>query len=362
MRKNSWRVGAIAAAAAALAAIGAGVSSGAPSATKGQLIIFGPTSSNNYVAQLYKGARETARKQGYSLKIVENNFDQSEEDNQVQQQLSSGSQPLAYGWWPSDNKAGIGSQRALAQSGIPVFMVNQLPIKGTEKYWVAYAGVNDVLNGFVAGQSTVKARNALVKSGQKLHSKGGNAIVVGFPAGYSAGTDRDKGFNQAIKGSGIKVIAEQPAGFDPAAGYKIGSQMIAANKSKGIDLVYAHNSALSDGVIQALEEQGYKPGTDVMVVGGTCHGNIKPLVQGKEFATGLQAARLEGVYMLQAIGRYLQTKKVVPGVLQSPALPNRAPPIVTVHRYNFIPNPPVYKSNVNKIRLWGYSVKQLCTY
>jgi hypothetical protein len=33
-----------------------------------------------------------------------------------------------------------------------------------------------------------------------------------------------------------------------------------------------------------------------------------------------------------------------------------------VHRYNFIPNPPVYKSNVNKIRLWGYSVKQLCTY
>jgi hypothetical protein len=66
--------------------------------------------------------------------------------------------------------------------------------------------------------------------------------------------------------------------------------------------------------------------------------------------------------MLQAMGRYLQTKKVVPGVLQSPPLRNRIPPIGQVHRYNFIPNPPVYKSNVGKIRLWGYSVKQLCTY
>jgi ribose transport system substrate-binding protein len=361
MRRNAWRIGALAVTAAAVAAAVIGVGSGAAQ-SKGLIIIFGPTSSNNYVAQLYKGARETAKRQGYDLKIVQNNFDQSEEDNQVQQQLSSGTKPLAYGWWPSDNKAGIGSQRALARSGVPVFMVNQLPIKGTEKYWVAYAGVNDVLNGFVAGQMLLKGRAALVAGGHKLHSRGGNVIVVGFPAGYSAGTDRDKGFRQATKNAGLRILGEQPAGFDPAAGYKIGSQLIAANKSKGIDLVYAHNSALDDGVIQALEEAGLKPGKDVMAVGGTCHGNIKPLVQGKEFGTGLQAARLEGVYMLEAIGRYLQTKKVAPGVLQAPSSPTKVPPVNVVHRYNFIPNPAVYRSNVNKIRLWGFSVKQLCTY
>jgi ABC-type sugar transport system substrate-binding protein len=361
MRKTAWRFGGLALIAAVTAAVAVGASSGAPKA-KGQIIIFGPTSSNNYVAQLYKGARSTAASLGYDLKIVENNFDQSEEDNQVQQQLASGSKPLAYGWWPSDNKAGIGSQRVLAQSGIPVFMVNQLPIKGTEKYWVAYAGVNDVFNGFVAGQMLLKARAALKASGHTLHSPGGNVIVVGFPAGYSAGSDRDKGFKQATKGSGIKILGEQPAGFDPAAGYKIGSQLIAANKSKGIDLVYAHNSALDDGVIQALGEAGLKPGVDVMAVGGTCHGNIKPLVAGQEYGTGLQAARLEGVYMLEAIGRYLVTKKVVPGAFQAPALPDKIPAITQVHRYNFIPNPPVYKTNVNKIKLWGFTVKQLCTY
>jgi ABC-type sugar transport system substrate-binding protein len=361
MSGKALRFGLVAILAAAVAAAIVGASSGAPR-SKGQIIIFGPTSSNNYVAQLYKGARATAKTEGYDLKIVENNFVQSDEDNQVQQQLASGKKPVAYGWWPSDNKAGIGSQRALAQSGVPVFMVNQLPIKGTEKYWVAYAGVNDVFNGFVAGQMLLKARAALVASGHKLHSPGGNAIIVGFPAGYSAGTDRDKGFRQATKGSGIKILGEQPAGFDPAAGFKIGTQLIAAKKSQGIDLVYAHNSALDDGVIQALQQAGLTPGKDVMAVGGTCHGNIGPLLKGQEFGTGLQAARLEGVYMLEAMGRYLQTKKVAPGAYQAPAITNKIPPVTVVHRYNFIPNPPVYKSNVNKIKLWGYSVKQLCTY
>ena len=361
MRRKAWRTGILLAAAAAITAMAAGVGSSAP-ASNGLIIMFGPASSNNYVAELFKGARATAKAEGYDLKIIENNFDQPTEDNQVQQQLASGQKPLAYGWWPSDNKAGIGSQRALAQSGVPVFMVNQLPIKGTEKYWVAYAGVNDVYNGFVAGKMLLKARAALVAGGHKLHSKGGNVIEVGFPAGYSAGTDRDKGFAQATKGSGIKVIASQPAGFDPASGFKIGSQLIAANKSKGIDLVYSQNSALDDGVIQALQEAGYHPGTDVMAVGGTCHGNLKPLLAGEEFGTGLQAARLEGSYMLGVIARYLKTKKVVPGAFQAPAVAGKMPPVTTVHRYNFIPNPPVYKDNANTIKLWGFTVKQLCTY
>src|SRR6188472_3267508 len=167
MGRKGWRIGLAVLAVAGIAAGAASVGSGAPNG-KGLIIMFGPASSNNYVAQLFKGAMEEAKAQGYDLKIIQNNFDQPTEDNQVQQQLASGEKPLAYGWWPSDNKAGIGSQRALAQSGVPVFMVNQLPIAGTEKYWVAYAGVNDVYNGFVAGQMILKARAALVKGGHKL--------------------------------------------------------------------------------------------------------------------------------------------------------------------------------------------------
>src|SRR5438105_1837339 len=73
MSKQVGRIGVLALAAAAVAAVVVGASSGAQR-SKGQIIIFGPTSSNNYVAQLYKGAKQTAARQGYDLKIVENNF------------------------------------------------------------------------------------------------------------------------------------------------------------------------------------------------------------------------------------------------------------------------------------------------
>ena len=43
-------------------------------------------------------------------------------------------------------------------------------------------------------------------------------------------------------------------------------------------------------MIQALEEAGRKPGEDVLVVGGTCHGDTTDLLAGKLVGTGVQAS------------------------------------------------------------------------
>ena len=51
----------------------------------------------------------------------------------------------------------LGLFRALAQTGTPVVQANQLPIKGTESLWVAYAGVSDFLNGKTIGELLLKA-------------------------------------------------------------------------------------------------------------------------------------------------------------------------------------------------------------
>jgi len=37
---------------------------------------------------------------GYGIKFIENNFNQTEEDNQVRQQLASGETAAGYIWWP----------------------------------------------------------------------------------------------------------------------------------------------------------------------------------------------------------------------------------------------------------------------
>lgn len=334
-----------------LALVATGCASEDEGTEGGTIVAFIPTTTNTYIAEWARGAQETATSLGYSLMIIENNFDQAEQDTQVQQQLGAGDEDVvAYAWWPSDNEAGVASLRALADTGVPVIQTNQLPFPGAENYVVGYAGVNDRLNGEVAANLLIEARDHMVANGMELHGAGGHAIVIGFVAGYQAGIDRSGAALPILARSNISVLGEVDVGFGPAEGYDGTKQLIAAHRNAGIDLVYAHNSALAEGVIQALEEEGYHPGQDVMVVGGTCHGNLDHLIDGTEFATGLQAARLEGVFSVNTLHEYLSN-----GSLAS--------------FNNFIPNPPVrspaYTPGVNEIdtvTVEGLGVADLCVY
>lgn len=332
------------------------------------LVVFMPALSDNYLAQWAVGAKKEAAALGYSIKLVINNDDQTEEDSQVRQQLTAGSKPSAYVWWPFVNKAGVASLRSLGTSGVPVIMANQYPIAGTEKWWVSYAGVNDFFNAQVSAQELARARTQQLQRGVKLHSPGGNTLIVGFTAGYSAGTDRDTAFRAEMKklGVNLNILSDQPSGFDATHGYDTASTMIAANKSKGIDFVYAENDALADGVIQALQAAGYHPGKDVIVVGGTCHGKLANLRTGAEYATGLQAALLEGEWVVNVVNRYLTNgKKVTAGNYYASGSPTKAPPTTgPVSKYMFIPNPPVYHgaANIAHTSLWGVPMTSLCTY
>lgn len=332
--------------------------------SKGQIFVFMPSSSNNALAQWQRGAKAEAKRTGYSLKIVENNFDQNQQNVQVQQQLASSQEPVAYVWWPADARAGLASQRRLFRTGVPLVMSNQFPVKGAENLITAYAGVSDVFNGKIAARNLIASRKALRASGARLHSRGGNVIVIGFVPGYQAGIDRLIGFRQGIQGQGFKIIATQSVGFDAASGFKLGQQIVAANKRRGIDFVYTMNDALGIGVIQALRAQGLNPGKDVMLVSATCHGDVSALVSRSEFATGIQPINFEGLLTINTIARYFQYgKKTLPGSQFTSANPNR-PPVLTgpPHKYTFTPNPPVRATNFKKAKLWGQTFRSICTY
>jgi ABC-type sugar transport system substrate-binding protein len=327
------------------------------------LVVFMPPTTDTYLAEWVKGFKAQAKKYGYQAKILENNFEQSEMDVQVQQTLGGGNLPDMFVWWPVDNAAGQASLRQLHQSGKPVLMANQLPLPQSQGSITMYAGVDDVLNGQASGKLMVEARDELKKH-QKLHSSGGNVIVVKFPAGYSAATDRMKGFKDAIQGSGIQIVGEIDAGFDETKGRQLGADLITSTKSKGIDMVYAQNDALASGAIQALTAAGFHPGKDVMVVGGTCHGNLSDLQSGREFGTGLQAALLEGQFVVDSAKKYFDNGEKVEGdkfvaeaSTDAPPAPEGAPA-----KFNFIPNPPVHSSEVDSTKLWGKTMQELCTY
>ncbi len=326
--------------------------------SKGLMVVFMPPGTDNYLAQWQKGARAKAKELGYDIKIIESSRDQAEQDSQVQQEIASGEKVAGYIWWPYVNAAGTGSLRELSKTGVPVVFTNQYPIAGTEKFWTAYAGVNDFLNAETAAKALLKACD------ESKTDKCGKGLIITFPAGYSAGSDREKAFKKVVEAKGLSVILEHDAGFMAQEGYKTAAQIIPAHKSE-ITWVYTENDSLAEGVIQALKENGLHPGKDVLVVGGTCHGDTTNLLKGEIIGTGIQAAYLEGWSSVQSTYKALKTGKVLDGAVYLPADPNTPPSDDgDAHRYNFIPNPWVgnTQADLDNFKLWGYGFKELCNY
>lgn len=324
--------------------------------SNGLLVVFMPPGTDNYLAQWQKGARAKAKDIGYDIKIIESSRDQAEQDSQVQQEIASGEKVSGYIWWPYVNAAGTGSLRALSKTGVPVVFTNQYPIAGTDKFWTAYAGVNDFLNAETAAKALLRA------CAESKTVKCDKGLIITFPAGYSAGADRVKAFKKAAPN--LSVIEEHDAGFMAQEGYKTAAQIIPAHKSE-ISWVYTESDSLAEGVIQALKENGLHPGKDVLVVGGTCHGDTANLLNGELIGTGIQAAFLEGWSSVQTTYKYLKTGKVLAGDTYLPADSDKPPSDDGApHRFNFIPNPWVgnTKADLDNFKLWGYPFKELCNY
>lgn len=315
-------------------------SSAAAPTAGGTIVAFIPTTTQNYVGGWARGARAQAAKLGVQLQVIENNFDQNQEDSQVRQQLASGTKPLAYVWWPTNATAAGASLQALSATKVPVVQTNQAVADGAKPLLAAYAGVDDVENGKVTGQNAVAARDAMRKAGIKLHSPGGNFIIVGLATGYQAGVLRNAEVIKAAEAAGMKLIDTIDAGFDSAAGYEKGSQLITRAKSKGIDVVVSLIDNLTAGVVRALEEQGFHPGKDVYVVAGTCSAGLPFIKDGREFATGIQPAEVEGALAVSTAADAANGK-----------LTDFA---------HYMPNQSITKDNIGTYQLEGKTVDQLC--
>ena len=356
-------------ASAAVVATGCGSSSGASGASspgKGSktVIAFVPSSSDPYQAAWQKGAAQAeAQSGGYKIKFIQQNRDQTLQNQQVSQELGSGTKPAAWVWDPEDAAAGAATLVQLHNTHIPVFQMNQYPPANTVKFVTGYAGVDDYLNGKTSGELILKARAFLKARGDRLHSSGGNLAILLFNPGFAAGIDRLSGFDQATKGSGLRVIATGNSAEDASTGYSVTTSLLPTFRTKGIDLLYAQNDDAAQGAIQALKSAGYKPGKNVMVVGGNCESNTKYLRSGQQYGTGLQAARLEGYFSFNRLFTYLKNPQVKAGMYYAPASLNATPTFPTeVSKYNFLPNPGVVGTSVASTKLWGHTMQSLCSY
>lgn len=117
----------------------------------------------------------------------------------------------------------------------------------------------------IASDFVEEGRMAAEWLAKKVSGKAGIVELQGTP-GAAPAIDRKKGFDQGIaKHPGMKIIASQSGDFRRSQGKEVMEALIKKHGAE-ITAVYAHNDDMALGAIQALEESGRKPGTDVIVV------------------------------------------------------------------------------------------------
>ena len=311
--------------------------------SKGSIISFNGPAGEAYIGRFIKGIKNTAEMKGFDIKVYENQFNQAEQDQQVQQVLAAGQLPDVFIWWPSDAVAGLGSLRALAKTGVPVLKINQLPNEQDKQYIFGYAGPDDRLRARNAGYMMREAAAAKKAAG----GEGFNVLALSYPHSYGGYTLSINAFKEAIAGSDLKIIGDVDEGFGQANGYKGAAKMISKLKDQGIHFVYRMDDAILTGGIKALEEAGYKMGTDVIAVGTVCNGDKQLIEEGKQFGTTLQSPLHEGQLAIKMVEEYLSTGKLA-------------------NYINFTPNPSVTKETIETTALRGfdgklYTIEELCS-
>lgn len=231
------------------------------------------TLDNPFFVTLKDGAQEKADELGYSLTVLDSQNDSAKELSNMEDLISRKVDLILIN--PTDSDA-VGNAIKLANdAGIPVITLDRGANSGEVKTHIAS---DNVAGGKMAGEYII----------EQLGGKGKVVELEGI-AGTSAARDRGEGFNSAIAGSDIEVVAKQVADFDRTQGLTVMENILQAQPE--IDAVFAHNDEMALGALKAIEATG----RSIMVVGFDATDDaVKAVQDGTMAATVAQQPKLIG--------------------------------------------------------------------
>src|ERR1043166_170051 len=210
-----------------------------------------------------------AKKRGVDLRFVDAQQKQENQFTALRTFLEQGVDALILapvvetGWEPV--------LKEIKRSKIPVILVDRGIKVSDESLYTTLIASDFVQEGRLAGEWLTK----------KLNGKGSIVELQGTP-GAAPAIDRKKGFEEIIaKNPGLKIIKSQTGEFTRSKGKEVMEAFLKA-EGKNINAVYAHNDDMALGAIQAIEEAGFKPGADIIVVSiDGVKGAFEAMVAGK---------------------------------------------------------------------------------
>lgn len=202
-----------------------------------------------------KSVQEAAKKAGVTLKFSDA---QQKQENQIKAIRSFIQQkvdviafsPVVESGWDTVLKEAKNAH-------IPVILTDRAIDSQDTSLYATFLGSDFVEEGKKAGDWLVKEYQG--KPGEV------NIVQLEGTTGSAPANDRKSGFADVIKGDPkFKVVASQTGDFTRAKGKEVMQAFLKAQPE--IDVLYAHNDDMALGAIQAIEESGKKPGTDIRIV------------------------------------------------------------------------------------------------
>jgi len=213
---------------------------------------------------------------------------------------------------------------------IPVILTDRAVDVSDDSLYVTLMGSDFVEEGRKAGRWLVD----YYSNGAGKDTKGDIQIVeLQGTVGSAPANDRKKGFGEIVGADPrFKIIRSQTGDFTRAKGKEVMEAFLKAEGRK-INVLFAHNDDMAIGAIQAIEEAGLKPGSDIIIVSiDGVKGAFEAMIAGKLNVT-VECSPLLGPQLMAAVKdvvagkalpkRIVTEESVFPKEVAAQELPNR---------------------------------------
>jgi simple sugar transport system substrate-binding protein len=185
---------------------------------------------------------------------------------------------------------------------IPVILTDRAVEVSDETLYLSLIGSDFVEEGRKAGRWLLENKKDVAGD---IH-----IVELQGTVGSAPANDRKKGFQEIIGADPrFKIIRSQTGDFTRAKGKEVMEAFLKA-EGKKINVLYAHNDDMAIGAIQAIEEAGFKPGTDITIISiDGVKGAFEAMIAGKLNVT-VECSPLLGPQLMAAVKEVVAGKPI----------------------------------------------------
>jgi galactofuranose transport system substrate-binding protein len=183
--------------------------------------------------------------------------------------------------------------REVKAANIPVILTDRAVDVTDDSLYVTFMGSDFVEEGRKAGRWLLE--NTRDRQGEI------NIVELQGTVGSAPANDRKAGFQEVIAADPrYRIIRSQTGDFTRAKGKEVMEAFLKAEGNR-IHVLYAHNDDMAIGAIQAIEEAGRKPGTDIIIISiDAVRGAFEAMMAGKLNVT-IECNPLLGPQLMSAV-------------------------------------------------------------